>query len=321
MLRTNLTLHVYGLIIMGMLGTGSGLFSVNTRAAHAPAGSPHDVAVGGTADRDGPKDKPRVRTEFEKLQGRWSIVSLEVEGTKVADNMVKGAKVVLQGNAFTTISMGAVYKGTISVDATRTPPTLDMHFTEGPEKGKTSRAIYELNGDTWKICLGLTGKDRPKEFVTKAGSGHALETLTREAGDRGEDARAKELAQMQGEWSMVSGEIAGQPLPEALVKTGKRVVKGNETTSTIGGQLFFKANFTIDPTKKPKTIDYQMIDGPTKGKVQYGIYDLKGDTIRFCFSAPGKDRPTQFMTKAGDEQTLSSWKKPKANQLPQEGGK
>ena len=118
-----------------------------------------------------------MKGEIEKLQGTWNVVSLEIEGAKMEEPAFKGAKIVVKGEAFTTISMGATYKGTLKVDVTRTPKTLDLSFTEGPEKGSISLAIYELEADTWKICLTIAGNDRPKEFVTKAGSGHALETL------------------------------------------------------------------------------------------------------------------------------------------------
>lgn len=66
------------------------------------------------------------------------------------------------------------------MDGAKNPKTIDMIFTEGPEKGKTSLGIYELDGDNLKICLGLVGRDRPKEYLTKQNSGHALETLERE---------------------------------------------------------------------------------------------------------------------------------------------
>src|SRR3979490_1548921 len=71
-----------------------------------------------------------------------------------------------------------------------------------------------------------------------------------------EDAVKKEMAQLDGEWSMVSGEANGIPLSEAMVKTGKRAAKDGETSITFDGQPYFKAKFSIDPTKKPKTIDY-----------------------------------------------------------------
>jgi uncharacterized protein (TIGR03067 family) len=126
-----------------------------------------------------------------------------------------------------------------------------------------------------------------------------------------QDTIKKEMARLEGEWSMVSGEIDGQPLPEGFVKGSKRVAKGGETTVTIGGQLFMKAKFTVDPSKKPRTIDYEMTGGPSKGKTQLGIYVLDGDMVKFCFSAPSKDRPTGFATKGGGGTTLSVWKREK----------
>jgi uncharacterized protein (TIGR03067 family) len=96
-----------------------------------------------------------------------------------------------------------------------------------------------------------------------------------------------------------------------MVATGKRVAKDGETTISMSGQLYFKAKFSIDPTKKPKAIDYVMTDGPTKGKTHLGIYELDGDTVKFCFAAPGKDRPTEFTAKDGSQNTLSVWKREK----------
>lgn len=120
-----------------------------------------------------------------------------------------------------------------------------------------------------------------------------------------------EMAQLEGEWSMVSGEANGMPMPKTMLATGRRVAKDGETTIFIGGKMYFKAKISIDPTKKPKTIDYVMTEGLTKGKTQLGIYELDGDTVKFCFGAPGNDRPTDFTSKEGSLNTLSVWKREK----------
>jgi uncharacterized protein (TIGR03067 family) len=270
-----------------------------------------------------------MKTDVERLQGTWHVASLEVEGARMRDNAVKGSKIVLKGNTFETISMGAVYKGTFHVNPKATPKTLDMKFNEGPEKGNTSLGIYELDGDTWKICLTIGAKNRPKTFATRAGSGLGLEILKRELSgqapepphadmgkqesiknDYGERARLQEdVARLEGEWAMVWGEFAGQAFPEAFVKTAKRVGKGNRTTTSFGGQVMVDATISVDTSKKPKTIDYKIVAGPNQGKVQLGIYELDGDTFRSCFAPVGKDRPTEFATKAADERTLSIWKR------------
>jgi uncharacterized protein (TIGR03067 family) len=125
------------------------------------------------------------------------------------------------------------------------------------------------------------------------------------------EAVKKDLAHMQGEWAMVSGAADGQPMPEQMRKQMKRICKGNETTTTMAGQVFIKAKVALDASKKPKTIDYEMTEGFTRGKKQLGIYELDGDTFRSCFAAPGADRPTDFTSKPGDGRTLSVWTRQK----------
>ena len=114
---------------------------------------------------------------------------------------------------------------------------------------------------------------------------------------------------MQGEWSMVSGSADGFEIPAEMRPTARRICKGNETTVTFGTQLIMQATFTVDPTKKPKAIDYQATDGPTKGETHLGIYEMEGDTIRYCFAAPDGERPADFTSKPGERRTLSVWKR------------
>src|SRR5688572_25733688 len=69
----------------------------------------------------------------------------------------------------------------------------------------------------------------------------------------------KDLAQLQGEWAMVSGTADGFPIPDEMIPNSRRVCKKDELTATVGGQLVMRARITIDPAKKPKTIDYEVI--------------------------------------------------------------
>ena len=133
------------------------------------------------------------------------------------------------------------------------------------------------------------------------------------------EAVKKDMTQLQGEWLMVSGSADGQPMPVQMLKQMKRVCKGDEATTTMAGQLYIKAKITIDPSKKPKTIDYQMTDGFTKGKKQLGIYEVDGDSFNSCFGKPGAERPTDFTSKPGDGRTLSVWKRAKpATPVPEQ---
>src|SRR5262245_13857244 len=117
------------------------------------------------------------------------------------------------------------------------------------------------------------------------------------------EATKKDLEHFQGEWSMVSGTADGQPMGPEMLRHFKGVCKGDELTVTLGQQVIIKAKVAIDPSKAPKTIDYDVSDGPNKGKKLMGIYEFDGDTLKFCFAAPGDERPKDFTSKAGDKRT------------------
>jgi uncharacterized protein (TIGR03067 family) len=71
-------------------------------------------------------------------------------------------------------------KGTLKLDATKNPKTIDA-LPDGPA-GKMGPilGIYEIDGDTLKLCFAAPGMERPKDFTCKAGSGHTLTVWMRE---------------------------------------------------------------------------------------------------------------------------------------------
>ena len=79
---------------------------------------------------------------------------------------MKALSLVIKGDTYTVMVGDVVDKGTTKRDASKTPKTIDIVGTEGPNKGKTILGIYELNGDTLRVCYDLSGKGRPAEFKT-----------------------------------------------------------------------------------------------------------------------------------------------------------
>jgi uncharacterized protein (TIGR03067 family) len=137
------------------------------------------VAVGLSLAADEGKKEPLDR-EYARFEGSWQVVSLEIGGMKMPEKGLKDARLVIKGKEFTMKDKIAAYRGTFSIDISKKPKTIDMKFTEGPEKGNNSYGIYELDGDNFKLCLTITGKNRPTEFAAKPKSGHGLEVLKRE---------------------------------------------------------------------------------------------------------------------------------------------
>jgi len=123
-----------------------------------------------------------VKKELAKFEGTWKYVCVESEKMKVSEDALKGLRLKIQGDKFTVTgeNADAAFSGTFKVDPSKKPKTIDVTFSDGPEKGKTTLGIYELEGDTYKACIDPAGKARPTEFAIKPGSGHALVIHKRE---------------------------------------------------------------------------------------------------------------------------------------------
>lgn len=119
-------------------------------------------------------------TDLDCLQGTWAITSLEIEGKPVGPHDFAAARLIVEGDRFTALGMGATYSGTLNLDASATPRALDMYFDDGPEKGNTNLCIYEIVEDVWRLCVATRGTVRPKAFASQPGSGIAIETLERD---------------------------------------------------------------------------------------------------------------------------------------------
>jgi uncharacterized protein (TIGR03067 family) len=120
-----------------------------------------------------------------------------------------------------------------------------------------------------------------------------------------------DAAKMAGTWTLVSGTSDGEPLPEEVVKNAKLAIVGDKYTVELGKEGVKKGTQKIDSTKTPKQIDAQDAEGPTVG-LNHGIYEFTADgDFRVCFAAPGKDRPTEFSSKAGSGHFIHVWRRAK----------
>jgi uncharacterized protein (TIGR03067 family) len=120
---------------------------------------------------DAPKEDP-LQAEKKQFEGTWSLVSVEINGKAVAMDTLKEARLVVKGDKY-SFTLGEMHlELTHKPDPTKKPKTLDLTFTEGPNKGKTFQAIYTLEKGQLKICRHLEpGMERPTEFATKPDSG------------------------------------------------------------------------------------------------------------------------------------------------------
>ena len=117
--------------------------------------------------------------ERKLLQGTWLPTAAELSENPFDETTLKTMKLVIDGDKYTVTAGKSIDKGTTKIDPAAKPKTMDVIGAEGPNKGKTFLAIYELNGDSLRVCYDLTGKVRPSEFKTKKGELLFLATYKR----------------------------------------------------------------------------------------------------------------------------------------------
>jgi uncharacterized protein (TIGR03067 family) len=112
------------------------------------------------------------------IQGTWLPVKAELGGVTMKDDFLKSIVLNLDGAKY-EVTAESVDKGTYTIDPAAKPKTLDITGTEGPNVGKKIPAIYELEGDTLRVCYGLRGSPRPTEFKSLTGTQTFLVTYKR----------------------------------------------------------------------------------------------------------------------------------------------
>lgn len=124
------------------------------------------LSLVGTACAD---DKDKVAEEDKKFEGKWQVVTLEIGGNKAQSEAVETMTFTFTGKKYEQkIGDDVVEAGTQDLDPGKTPKFMDVTVTDGETKGKKQLAIYEINGDTCKICFAQhDSKDRPTKFETK----------------------------------------------------------------------------------------------------------------------------------------------------------
>jgi uncharacterized protein (TIGR03067 family) len=131
------------------------------------------VAASLTAFAADPSDDAKA------VQGSWTPAKAELGGQPMTEAVLKSISLKLANGRYAVSVGGSPDKGTYTLDSTSKPKGMTITGTEGPNKGKTFPAIYELKGDTLRICYDLSGAKRPTEFKSIAGTRLYLVTYSR----------------------------------------------------------------------------------------------------------------------------------------------
>ena len=116
-------------------------------------------------------DKVDLEKEVRKFQGIWTFESSNAGGKDLPAGELKGLILTFEGDKHTVKKDDQVIQvGTQKLDPSKSPKTIDVTLTEGLNKGTVMLGIYEIDGDTLKVCFDFEGKKRPTEFKSAPGS-------------------------------------------------------------------------------------------------------------------------------------------------------
>lgn len=120
-----------------------------------------------------------AKDDLKALEGTWNLIYFERDGKEV--KLQNDTKAINTGDKF-IVKRGdqVIAAGTMKVDPAKKPKASETTYTEGPDKGKTFKGIYQIDGDTTKFCrAGTPEDDWPTEFKSKAGSGQFVAVYKR----------------------------------------------------------------------------------------------------------------------------------------------
>jgi uncharacterized protein (TIGR03067 family) len=122
--------------------------------------------------------KPDEKRDLGLLKGKWTIVSLALEGNAITD--VLGGALIFDNLNVRSEIKNRVKKATFTIDAGKSPKQMDVTELEGPQRGKPLPGIYSLTGDELTICYPRSpSMKRPQTFESTERSGIMLIRLTR----------------------------------------------------------------------------------------------------------------------------------------------
>lgn len=127
-----------------------------------------------------PSLRSRAADDAKTIDGTWVVASAELAGDPFPDEIRKGIKLTLEGGNYTAILGAQPDKGTVKVDSSTNPKSLEIIGTDAPNKGRTIHAIYEVTEGNLKICYDLSGTSKPTEFKTAQGTKLLLANYVRE---------------------------------------------------------------------------------------------------------------------------------------------
>jgi uncharacterized protein (TIGR03067 family) len=127
------------------------------------------------------------------------------------------------------------------------------------------------------------------------------------------DEKGKDQSKLEGTWAGFVVQGRGEKPNEGPVKlqivitAGKMAAKDLREDKDMG-----EGTYTLDDAKKLKELDATGIVRSSGGarRTYLGVYELDGDTLKWCVNNTGKGRPSEFASRRGQFLLILKKQKP-----------
>jgi uncharacterized protein (TIGR03067 family) len=122
------------------------------------------------------KQEISVKTDIDKIQGTWALISGERHGEKFPDEVIKIVKLKFVGDVLKTEKRNDVTEAAFKLHPETNPKGIDLDMD-----GSVGLGIYKLEGKALMILHGEVEEPRPADFDAVKGGNLTLLVLRKES--------------------------------------------------------------------------------------------------------------------------------------------
>ena len=116
---------------------------------------------------------PDPKADVGTHEGIWKPIAAVLGGSRLQKSDLDAITLRITGADYEVTVEGEEQpdKGTCTLDTGASPKRMTIISTDGPNRGKTFLAIYEMKNDrSLRVCYDLSGTEFPKEFKAPKGT-------------------------------------------------------------------------------------------------------------------------------------------------------
>jgi uncharacterized protein (TIGR03067 family) len=132
--------------------------------------------------RSADDQRQQARTDRELLLGTWEVTASVINGESAPADELLNMVIVFTPDLLKTRTLKGTDRQKYKLDPARTPKEIDLNSPDpdAPAEVTHFEGIYDLNGDSLRICLAKPGTPRPGQFTAPAGSERFIVVLQRQ---------------------------------------------------------------------------------------------------------------------------------------------